>query len=141
MSIRQRWEHLEPRFLHRAWLIASVCTLVVPMASMLVLGAMSTGSLAGVVGLPLTFAGSLVPLALVMWRSRRVRLVAKLRRGRVCWACGYDLRGVGDDHAIACPECGQRWSPRELRQRWWGTGRGDDDLWARGEPSADMLPP
>jgi hypothetical protein len=50
--------------------------------------------------------------------QRQFKRAAKLRF-RVCWQCGYHLRGLPD--AGSCPECGTAFDPATLREKWGGT--------------------
>ncbi len=47
---------------------------------------------------------------------RRVTRSAKEMGGKICWRCGYNLKGLADEGT--CPECGDRYALAELRRRW-----------------------
>lgn len=79
----------------------------------------------GVKGLPpgLNLAASLVPilgsLATTIWFARwntRLRRQAVAADGRLCWECGYVLKGLPDRGE--CPECGTDYDAEDLRRRW-----------------------
>lgn len=52
-----------------------------------------------------------VVLGIVGVRAPTWSLRSAARRNRVCWSCGYDLRGVpaGEDGCLVCPECNAAW--------------------------------
>lgn len=47
--------------------------------------------------------------------NKHIKRAAELKF-RVCWECGYHLRGLGDEGT--CPECGKTYTLAELREKW-----------------------
>jgi hypothetical protein len=66
--------------------------------------------------LAIPFAMFGVLLLFAIRRSRRI----KRCEFKVCYACGYDLRGL--DESGVCPECGRAYEIASLIRKWKGEG-------------------
>ena len=65
-------------------------------------------------GLPLCLMG-----VVVVYSFRRSRSI-KLAEYKVCFRCGYELRGL--DASGNCPECGRAYEFAALARKWKGEG-------------------
>lgn len=107
-----------PPLLHRGFgfvLLVPQAIILLLLGMAAVLGQFRVGSHWSLLGF-LPPAG--VALSLLWWRWRLARLRSRVvaARGRLCLACGYDLRGSAPRGM--CPECGVFHDAAHAAERW-----------------------